>query len=52
MIPTALVGLVAIIIGRVVGERIAKRLDAERLRRIIYIFVGISGAVTLVSHLP
>ena len=37
--------------GKWVGLRIAGRLDGEKLKRIVYLFVGVSGAVTLLQQI-
>lgn len=50
ILPTVL-GVAAISLGRVAGNVVAERLDAGTLKRAIYIFVGLSGLVTLVKQL-
>ena len=51
LLPFALVGVVAIQLGLQIGNRIVDRIDAGFLRRLTYAFIGISGAITLVTTL-
>ena len=51
LFPVTAAGIVAILLGKWVGLRIADRLNGEKLKKIIYIFVGISGAVTLIQQI-
>ncbi|MDG3143060.1 sulfite exporter TauE/SafE family protein [Streptococcus suis] len=51
LLPFALVGIVAIQLGLQIGNRIVDRIDAGLLRRLTYAFIGISGAITLVTTL-
>ena len=45
------VGSVCIIIGIYLGELVAKHLDPEKLRVIVYTFVGISGLILLMQQI-
>lgn len=49
--PYIAVGSVCIIIGMYLGELAAKQLDPQKLRMIVYSFVGISGAILLLQEL-
>ena len=49
--PYIAVGSVCIIIGMYLGEWIAKRLDAQKLRTIVYGFVGVSGLILLLQQI-
>ena len=49
--PYILTGSVFIIIGMYAGEIIAKRLEAQKLHVIAYVFVGISGLILLLQQL-
>lgn len=51
LIPITVAGMVAINIGRQVGVRIYKKMSAETLKMIIYVFVGVSGVIMLIRHL-
>ena len=48
--PYIAVGSICIIIGMYLGELAAKQLRPERLRRIVYTFVGISGLILLMQE--
>ena len=51
LVPLSLVGIVGINLGKWAGLRILNRIDIERMKRIIYIFIGVSGILTIVNHL-
>lgn len=51
LLPCTLVGMVFILIGKEFGIRFAKKLNIEVLKKVIYVFVGISGAITLVENI-
>lgn len=51
ILPYAAVGSVCILLGAVIGGRIAGRLNANAMRTVIYIFVGISGVILLAQQL-
>ena len=51
LVPMTLLGIAGILCGKHLGLRIADRLDGAKLKTIIYIFVGISGAVTLIQQI-
>lgn len=51
LVPVTLVGVVGIFAGKLAGNRIAGKLDAETLKKIVYIFVGVSGVINLVQEL-
>ena len=51
LLPYTLVGIVGITLGKLLGLRVLDKLDIDRMRRIVYAFVGISGVVNLVSNL-
>lgn len=42
------IGLAAITLGKFIGGRIVDRINAETMKKIIYVFLGISGIVTLI----
>ena len=43
--------IVFILLGRAVGMRLVRQLNAEVIKRAIYLFVGISGAMTLIENI-
>ncbi len=51
MVPAVLLGVLFINVGKKAGLKIAEKIDAEMLKRIIYLFVGFSGVLTLVEHI-
>lgn len=51
MIPAVVLGFVSIRFGKWIGTKVAERMDAERLKKIIYLFVGFSGVLTLAEHI-
>lgn len=50
MIPMTLVGILAINVGKKFGLIILDRLNAERMRKLVYAFVGISGIINVVQY--
>ena len=48
--PYILVGSVFIVVGMYGGELVAKRLEVQKLRIIVYTFVGISGLILLLQQ--
>ena len=51
LIPISLVGIVFILLGRAIGTRLVRQLSAEVIKRAVYLFVGISGAMTLIENI-
>ena len=51
LLPFTLVGIVFILIGKEFGVRFVKKLNISAIKKTIYIFVGISGVMTLVENL-
>ena len=49
LLPLTLVGLAGILVGKVIGLKILNRLEPDRIRRIVYAFVGISGVITVLK---
>ena len=45
------VGIVFILLGRAVGMRLVRQLNAEVIKRAIYLFVSISDAMTLIENI-
>ena len=51
LIPISLVGIMFILLGRAIGTRLVRQLSAEVIKRAVYLFVGISGAMTLIENI-
>lgn len=51
ILPFAAVGSVCILLGAVIGGRIAEKLNAEVMRTVVYVFVGVSGVILLAQQL-
>ena len=51
LLPVTIVGILGVTAGKHLGLKIAEKLDGERLKKIIYLFVGISGAINVIEQL-
>ena len=51
LLPLTLLGLVGISIGNMCGLRILDRINIDRMKTIVYIFVGISGVLNVLEYL-
>ena len=51
LLPGTLVGAVFILIGKEFGIRFARKLNIEVIKKVIYVFVGISGVITLAENI-
>lgn len=51
LLPYTLAGMVFILAGKEFGIRFARKLNIEVLKKVIYVFVGISGAITLAENI-
>ena len=51
LIPLILLGLLAINVGKMIGLRILNRLNEGTISKLVYLFVGISGLLTLVQNI-
>ena len=50
LIPLTLLGIAAISVGKLLGLRIVEKLNPETMRKLVYVFVGISGVITIVKY--
>ena len=50
LVPLTLVGIVGVNVGKGIGLRILDRIDIRWMKRMVYIFIGISGVLTLIDH--
>lgn len=51
MLPLAAAGVAGVFAGKRVGMRISARFDMEQMKRMVYLFLGISGFWTFISNL-
>lgn len=51
ILPYAAAGAVCILLGAVIGGRIASCLNAEIMRNVVYVFVGVSGLILLLQQI-
>lgn len=51
LLPLTIVGILGVMLGKQAGVKVLDRVDIERMKKIVYAFIGISGVLTLVGHL-
>lgn len=51
ILPCGAVGTVGILLGMWLGEKINGKLDADKARTVVYIFVGVSGVILLLQNI-
>lgn len=51
LLPVALVGMVCVLTGMWIGDRLSRRMSGDVARQVVYIGVGISGLVTTIQQL-
>ena len=51
ILPFVIPGMVGIFLGKTIGARIVSRINLDVMKKIIYIFMGLSGLVTFVTNL-
>ena len=51
LLPMTVLGIGAILAGRQLGLRVSERLDPERVKKLVFLYVGLTGILTLVRHL-
>ena len=51
LLPITVAGAVGVLLGQWFGTKLTSRLDADRMKTIVYVFIGISGCVTILQHI-
>ena len=51
LVPLTILGLIAVNVGKAVGLKLLDKMDTDLVRKIVYLFVGISGVITVVQNL-
>lgn len=51
LLPFTILGFFCIMIGKSVGLKILDKLDTEKIKKIVYAFVGISGLISVLQNL-
>lgn len=51
LLPMTVLGIAAILAGRQLGLRVSERLDVERVKTLVFLYVGITGILTLIQQL-
>lgn len=51
MLGMILLGFAGVLIGSRMGNMLCKRIDATKFRKIVYLFVGVSGMITVIQPL-
>jgi len=49
LVPVTLAGLIAINVGKIVGLKIFDRINRELMKKLVYGFVAVSGAITVLK---
>lgn len=52
LLPYTIVGILGIAAGKHLGLMVVEKLDGAKLKKIIYVFVGISGVINVIQNLP
>ena len=50
LVPLTLLGIVGINLGKVIGLRVLDRIDIVKMKRLVYLFIGISGAMNVAEY--
>lgn len=51
LLPLSIAGIIAILMGLFVANRVVDRLDTKLLQNLTYLLIGFSGALTLITTL-
>lgn len=50
LIPITMVGVVGVLAGQWIGARFVHKLDPEKMKRIVYAFISVSGIITIIQN--
>lgn len=51
LIPLTILGLIFVNVGKAIGLKLLDRMDPDLVRKVVYLFVGVSGIITVVQNL-
>lgn len=51
LIPLTLLGMVGVNLGKMAGLRVLDRIDIARMKKLVYLFIGVSGAINVINCL-
>ena len=51
LVPLTLLGIVGINLGKMAGLRVLDRIDIVRMKKLVYLFIGVSGAINVINCL-
>lgn len=51
LLPLAIPGIIGMYIGKSFGTRIVEKINVQTMKKLIYIFLGLSGALTFVTNI-
>lgn len=51
MLPLAVIGVAGVFFGKALASRVVERMDMERMKKVVYLFLGISGFWTFISNI-
>ena len=51
LLPMLVIGTASILVGRIIGTKIVDKIDGEKLKKIVYVFLAISGVITTINAL-
>lgn len=51
LVPMTLLGIAGVVCGQKLGLAVGKKLNAEQMKKLVYLYVMVSGAVTVVRNL-
>lgn len=49
LLPATLIGTTGILLGMLVGKRIVNRINTDTMRKLVYVFLGITGLINLLK---
>lgn len=51
LLPLTLLGIVGVNLGKMAGLRVLDRIDIVRMKKLVYLFIGVSGAINVINCL-